>query len=115
LFDIGPEPPDVNDDEDLADDDNPDVLPREVCIPDFIIRAEPVPPGAAVVIVETMGFARREYRERKERIHPAMSTALNGAPVKLHDFHEPVGLSQVQRNDRFWKSIRWAITGPERN
>ena len=69
--------------------------------------------GRTTVIVETMGYADASYRGRKERVHTAMSAALGGAPVVQHDFHLPPGWDQDRRDARFWREVRWAVTGPE--
>lgn len=99
LFDLGPEGP-------------AEAAPRPPCIPDFVVRAgdasEP-----SVVIVETMGFAEKDYRARKDRMHAMMSAALGGAPVVQHDFHEPADWAQTWRDSRFWRDVRWALTGPQ--
>ena len=95
LFDIGP-------------DTGPEVQPRPPCIPDFVVRS-----GAATAIVETMGFADAGYRNRKVRVHAALTAALAEAPVVLHDFHEPPGRAQDWRDSRFWRELRGTLTGPE--
>jgi hypothetical protein len=48
------------------------------------------------------GGRDKAYRARKRRLHPAISAALGGAPVVLHDFHEPPARPQAWRDDRFW-------------
>lgn len=115
LFDIGAQPEgDENENGEYVVGDDTETRPRDVCIPDFIVRAAPVlPGGAGVIVVETMGFSGREYRDRKERIHPMMSTALDNAPVILHDFCEPTNYTQERRNNRFWTRARWTITGAD--
>ena len=93
LFDVGPEPDD-------------DADPRPVLIPDFVVGA--AAPGAAerTVIVETMGFADAAYRTDKARIHPLMRAALGGAPVLQHDFSQPAGWPQRDRDAFFWRALR---------
>jgi hypothetical protein len=101
LFDLGPEAAGAD-------------AARAPVIPDFVLRVENAPTrGAAVVAVETMGYADADYRSTKARVHPAMTAALLGAPMLLHDFHEPAGKSQAWRDARFWRELRWTITGPE--
>jgi hypothetical protein len=103
LFDLGPA-------EDAADGGSS----RPPCMPDFIVRARGVgEAGAPEVIVETMGFADEDYRARKCRVHPAMAAALGGAPVVQHDFHLPEGRAQSWRDERFWRDLRWTLTGGE--
>ena len=87
---------------------------RPPCLPDFVLRARPVPgDGSAVVIVETMGYADADYRERKLRTHRAMLEALPRAPIVTHDFCEPAGEPQHRRDERFRCELRLTITGPE--
>lgn len=93
LFDVGPE----------IDDRT---LPRPPLVPDFVVTAD----DGATAIVETMGFADAEYRERKTRVHGAMRAALAGAPVIEHDFHEPAGWSQQDRDGWFWQALRAHLT-----
>ena len=95
LFDVGP-------------DTGPDVQPRPPCIPDFVVGS-----GAVTAIVETMAVADVHYRRRKMRVHAALSAALAEAPVVMHDFHEPPGRAQAWRDSRFWREMRWTLTGPE--
>ena len=103
LFDITP-----------SEDADPDGVARPPCIPDFVVRAEGVAQvGCPRVIVETMGFADEGYRRTKVRTHAAMCAALGGTPVVQHDFHEPFDRSQNWRDTRFWRELRWAITGAE--
>jgi hypothetical protein len=84
-------------------------------IPDFLIEAEHAPAGGAkTVIVETMGYADAIYRQRKLRTQIQMSNLLDGAPIIRHDFHQPEGLSQESRSQRFWSDCRWTITGKTR-
>jgi hypothetical protein len=65
-------------------------------------------PQAAVI--ETMGFSDADYRERKWRSHALMSRAVGGAPVIMHDFHEPAGRSQPDRDREFWRAVRWKLS-----
>jgi hypothetical protein len=58
-----------------------------------------------------MGFADAAYRERKERSHALMSPALRGAPVIMHDFHEPPGRLQKDRDGDFWRAVRRRLAG----
>jgi len=86
---------------------------RPPCLPDFVLRARPVPgDGRAVVIVETMGYADADYRERKRRTHQLMREALPRAPIVTHDFCGPAGESQDRRDERFRRELGLTITGP---
>ena len=115
---------------DVGGEDRPGASPRPPLIPDFVVRARSAEAGAAgssgsagagagadavgrTVIVETMGFADETYRDRKERIHPAMSAALGGVRVIRHEFHEPTDHPQKLRDERFWREVRLALAGPE--
>ena len=98
---------------DLLRDDLPGAPPRPPCIPDFVVRATGAGGAATAVIVETMGFADEEYRARKRRMHPLMAAAVEADAVIPHDFHEPAGQPQEWRDKRFWREVRWALTGPE--
>jgi hypothetical protein len=58
--------------------EDPMIAAREPCIPDFILRTDPVPDGGApVVVVETMGFVSETYRSRKAIAHKIMAITLN--------------------------------------
>jgi hypothetical protein len=100
LFDIWPE-----DHGDAHSD------PRPPCLPDFVVRAIGADAVARAAVIETMGFADVAYRERKERSHALMSLALGGAPVIMHDFHEPAGRLQKDRDGGFWRAARWRLAG----
>ena len=97
---------------DIGGDVQTDDVSRPPCIPDFVVRS-----GATrtKVIVETMGFAHEAYRRRKDRTHAAMSLAFGGAPVVDHDFHEPAGHSQADRDKAFWRAVRWRLTGAQQH
>ena len=83
----------------------------EPCIPDFILQTEAAPiGGAAVVIVETMGFAGEKYRSRKVVTHRTMEAALR-APLVTHDFHFPSDQTPEERDRRFWSATRWVVMG----
>lgn len=100
---------------DIAPDSaDPALAPvHEPCIPDFILRASPVPAGGAdTVIVESMGYGDALYRTRKQLAHARMSAALEGAVVIEHDLHRPAELTQDERDRRFWLEARWQISGP---
>ncbi len=86
-----------------------DADPHEPVIPDFIVRA----PRARDVVVETMGYDLPAYRARKARMHGEMSRVCGGAAVIEHDFCRPPERTQDDRDRRFWRECRWAITGPE--
>jgi hypothetical protein len=95
-----------------GDFDDPAIAAREPCIPDFILRTDPVPDGgAAIVVIETMGFASETYRSRKAVTHEIMASTTR-APLVIHDFHFPAAQTRVERDRRFWSAARWAITGP---
>ena len=86
---------------DMAVDDADDQGVQEPVIPDFIVYAD----GGGIV-VETMGYDLPSYRERKGRMHPAMSRVCGGAPLIEHDFTRPAGLEQAKRDDMFWRACR---------
>jgi hypothetical protein len=91
--------------------DDPAIAAREPCIPDFLLQTDPAPNGgAAVVVVETMGFASDTYRSRKAVTHQLMAATLK-APLVIHDFHFPAAQTQVERDRSFWLDARWTITG----
>jgi len=100
---------------DLFPEAPPGTPPHPPCIPDFVVRRADGAGGRSngAVIVETMGFADENYRERKRRIHPLLSAVLGGAPIITHDFHEPQGRTQSWRDNSFWRTLRWTVTGPE--
>jgi hypothetical protein len=100
LFDIWPK-----------DHRNAHADPRPPCLPDFVVRAIGVDAVARAAVIETMGFADAASRERKERRHALTSLALGGAPVIMHDFHEPAGRSQKDRDGDFWRAVRWRLAG----
>ncbi len=85
--------------------------PRPPCLPDFIVRAAGEDGAANAAVIETMGFADAGYRARKVRSHALMSLALDGAPVIGHDFHEPAGQPQADRDRVFWRAVRWRLAG----
>jgi hypothetical protein len=99
LFDISPE-----------DIGKAEVVPRPPCLPDFIVRATGEDGAAKAAVIETMGFSDADYRERKWRSHALMSRAVGGAPVIMHDFHEPAGRSQPDRDREFWRAVRWKLS-----
>ena len=37
---------------------------------------------------------------------------LSELAVLEHDFHRPPDWTQEQRDATFWRSVRWALTGP---
>ena len=99
LFDIWPE-----------DHGKAEVAPRPPCLPDFITRASGADGTAKAAIIETMGFADPDYRERKKRSHALMSLAVGGAPVIMHDFYEPAGRLPPDRDREFWRAVRWQLS-----
>jgi hypothetical protein len=102
---------DIGNQETLSD---PDSASREPCIPDFIMRPDPLPAGVApAVIIETMGFRSDTYRSRKAIMHEIMARTLN-APILTHDFYFPDAKTQAERDRQFWLSARWAATGPNK-
>ena len=101
VFDLAPPPP-------RADGKEPS--PHEPIIPDFIVRAS----SGRSVVVETMGYDVPAYRERKARMHPAMSKAWQDAPVLEHDFCRPAEWLQEQRDTEFWRACQRALAGPAR-
>jgi len=55
---------------------------RESCIPDFLVEANRVPKGGrSLLVIESMGYADPQYRERKQRTHTRMSLATGLSPV----------------------------------
>ena len=102
LFDIWP-----------ADHGRAEADPRPPCLPDFVVRATGGDGAATAAAIETMGFADADYRARKERSHALMSRALHGAPVLMHDFHEPAGQPQADRDRVFWRAVRWQLAGAQ--
>jgi hypothetical protein len=83
-------------------------------VPDFLVgRVEERPARRPRVVVETMGYGDDAYRARKRGVHPVMQLALGDAPLVLHDFHAPSGVPQVERDRRFWRELRWAVSGPD--
>lgn len=96
LFDMGPVVP-------------ADTVPRPPLIPDFVLRAGAEGEAVRTVVAETMGFADQDYRTRKALMHPLMSAVLGGASVVEHDFHNPLGSMQMQRDKTFWLGVRWAL------
>ena len=100
LFDVGPEPGEEAD-------------PRPVLIPDFVVGAEAQGGVRRTAIVETMGFADDAYRIHKARVHALMRAALSGAPVVEHDFHQPAGWPQRDRDAFFWRALRASLVEPD--
>ena len=98
---------DIRNEEDF---DDPAIAAREPCIPDFLLQTNPPPKGgAAMVVVETMGFASEAYRSRKAVTHQLMAATLK-APLVTHDFHFPSAQNQAERDRHFWSSARWAVS-----
>ena len=96
LFDMSPK---VGLDEPDSDLDTS----REPCIPDFLVEANRVPKGGrSLLVIESMGYADPQYRERKQRTHTRMSLATGLSPVVEYDFHFPLSQSQTERDRRFW-------------
>ncbi len=88
--------------------------PTPPIVPDFLVgRVDEGPSRRPCVVVETMGYGDDAYRARKQGVHPLMQLALGHAPLVMHDFHEPAGLPQAERDKRFWRELRWAVTGPD--
>jgi hypothetical protein len=104
LFDIWPE-----------DQGKAEAEPRPPCVPDFVVWSAGEDGAAHAAAIETMGFADADYRARKERSHALMSRALGGAPVIMHDFHEPAGQSQADRDRIFWRAVRWRLAGAQQH
>jgi hypothetical protein len=100
LFDLWPE-----------DHGNAHADPRPPCLPDFVVRAIGADAVARAAVIETMGSTDAAYRQRKERSHALMSLALGGAPVIMHDFQEPAGRSQKDRDGDFWRAVRGRVAG----
>jgi hypothetical protein len=65
---------------------------REVCIPDFLLRARGPKYDQRIVVVETMGYDDAKYRERKRRMRPLFEQIGPGphpVPVIEHDRYLP--------------------------
>ena len=90
---------------DLSPDDSGNDGVHEPILPDFIAHAD-----GSTVVVETMGYDLPSYRERKARMHSAMSRVCDGASVVEHDFARPAGIDQAKRDDIFWRACRAALT-----
>lgn len=86
---------------------------RSACIPDFILRAEAGGCEQPVLLVDTMGYRDDEHRSRNERIHPMMCWACGDVPLVMHPFQGPASERQETRDDRFWKAVRWGVSGPQ--
>ena len=86
-----------------------DEPPRPPLIPDFLVRAAAGSDGTShrPIVIETMGFAEANYRERKERLHGEMVRACG--PVLVHDFHRPQNTEQPWRDATFWRALRDAL------
>ena len=66
--------------------------PREVCIPDFLLRARGPEFDNRVVVVETMGYDDAPYRERKRRMRSLferLGADSHPVPVIEHDRFAP--------------------------
>ncbi|NPD66263.1 hypothetical protein HN018_23760 (plasmid) [Lichenicola cladoniae] len=95
----------------MEPDSNSDT-PHEPCIPDFLLEADRVPKdGKSLLVIETMGYADTQYRNRKEITHTKMSLVTGQSPVIRHDFHYPLNQNQTERDRHFWLDCRWQITG----
>ena len=98
VFDLAPPPP---------RDDDKAPAPHEPIIPDFIVRSS----SGRSVVVETMGYELPAYRERKARMHRAVSKACQDAPIMEHDFCLPAEWSQEERDAQFWRVCQRALGG----
>lgn len=85
-------------------------VPRDPCRPDFILV--PHQPGRAVgtVVVETMGDAKDDYRDRKKRMKPYFEGICYGEAgsrtvLEAHDRY----LDSREEDERFYKAIRTLI------
>ncbi|MBO9198127.1 hypothetical protein J5277_28775 [Rhizobium sp. 16-449-1b] len=81
----------------------------KILIPDFIIGFPQFPDRSRDIIVETLGFSWRAYRDDKAVTIPAMQAALGQIDVIAHDFHFPDDKTLLQRHDTFKASLRSAI------
>lgn len=98
LFDVGPTVEETS---------------REICLPDFIVRARGSEIANETVVVETMGYSSESYRNRKERMRELFEAVDRGStgvrsPVIEYDPFEIT--SQPELDDDFWQRLRWAIT-----
>jgi len=81
--------------------------PREVCIPDFILRARGEEVKHRMIVIETMGYNDPEYRERKQRMRPYFEHIYDSryaVPVIEHDSHI-VGLDKTQIDHKFMGDV----------
>jgi hypothetical protein len=100
LYDIAPDPGPLEIEES-----------RPPAIPDFLmLRSASNGFSGKTLIVETMGFADSEYRERKVRMHEIMSKALGGARIVQHDMQQGAGVSAEARDRSFWMEAMRAMT-----
>lgn len=80
----------------------------KILIPDFVLEFPQFDENTGDIIVETMGFPWKSYRDDKAVTIPAMEAEL-GVKAITHDFHEPTGETQVGRNEAFKETLRQAI------
>ncbi|NPD70268.1 hypothetical protein HN018_23135 (plasmid) [Lichenicola cladoniae] len=96
----------------LTESESDGDTPHEPCIPDFLLEADRVPKGGrSLLVIETMGYADVQYRDRKQFSHARMGLVTGQSPVVEHDFHYPLNRSQIERDRHFWLDCRWHITG----
>lgn len=89
--------------QDVADE-TPNADSRPPCVPDFVVRVTAPDGRCAGAIVETMGYADAQYRERKDRMHPIMAEVLH-LPVLTHDFHQPERRTREERDTAMRKHL----------
>ncbi len=80
---------------------------RDVLVPDFVLW--PTSKSRTPLVVETMGYDKADYRQRKRRTQEKMRQKLN-AELECHDFHQPYGTSQEDRDEDFINRVRAHFT-----
>ncbi|MDD5585334.1 MAG: hypothetical protein PHY92_00055 [Alphaproteobacteria bacterium] len=99
LYDIGPEE---------TDD------PREICLPDFVLRCRGQGVRHPVVVIETMGYNDPVYRERKKRMRRLFERIENSSrlvPVLEHDRFKR-GRTNQEIDRQFSRTVCNVIAGP---
>ncbi|MBP2611442.1 hypothetical protein [Agrobacterium pusense] len=105
LFDVSPET--VADEEDEGADDKGS---RPVLIPDFIVRVTGKARKNNTIVIETLGFESKSYRDRKEVLVPMMCEALGGAAYVDYDFFDE-SEDERSRHRSFRGRLRYKISG----
>lgn len=98
------------------------VTERPVCIPDFVVKAEGPLVRNATVVIETMGYQTKVYRDRKREMkkwfHTIGSSKGRTTPVVKHDREGKTdSVTTVGIDQKFWTHLRNMISdarGPRR-